>query len=157
MNKKNLLIFDFDKTLINEDSFTCLMHKTLTKEEKSYIYKSAKENWVFGYNYLLKKIKEHGISKDEFNNILEELSLSKGMQELFSYIKENKKNFEIIILSSNFEYLIKYILIKFNIIDIFSEIICTPSRENNPNEKEQFIYVYEKEPHNCNFCNPCIL
>ena len=153
--KKSLLIFDFDKTIIDDDSYGHVILKTLTKEELQYIFDKRNENWVDGYNYSLKQIKYHGKTKEDFDKMLNELSLTKGMADLFSFIKEKKDNFDCIILSCGYEYVIKYILNKFNISSIFLDIICNPSREANPDETEQFIYVMKKNPHDCNKCNPC--
>ena len=154
-NKKTLLIFDFDKTILDDDSYGHVILKTLTKEELQNIFNRRKENWVDGYNYSLKQIKSHGVSKDDFNKMLDELSLTEGMEDLFSFIKEKKGKYDSIILSCNYSYVINYILNKHNISDIFKEIICNPSREANPDETEQFIYVMKKKPHECNVCNPC--
>ena len=154
-NKKTLLIFDFDKTILDDDSFGHIIFKTLTKEELQVIYDNRKDHWVDGYNYALKQIKSHNFSKNDFNNMLNEIILTKGMQDLFSFIKENKNKYDSIILSSNYEYIIKYILNKYNIIDIFLDIICNPSREANHDETDQFIYVLKKKPHDCKDCNPC--
>ena len=153
--KKTLLIFDFDKTILNDDSFGHIILNTLTKEELQIIYNNRNENWVDGYNYVLKQLKSHGITKEKFNEMLNQISLTQGMSELFNYIKEKKENYDSIILSSNYEYVIKYILNKNNIIDIFLDIITNPSREANQDEKEQFIYVLKKQEHNCKICNPC--
>ena len=153
--KKTLLIFDFDKTILNDDSFGHIILNTLTKEELQIIYNNRNENWVDGYNYALKQLKSHGITKEKFNEMLNQISLTQGMSVLFNYIKEKKENYDSIILSSNYEYVIKYILNKNNIIDIFLDIITNPSREANQDEKEQFIYVLKKQEHNCKICNPC--
>ena len=153
--KKTLLIFDFDKTILNDDSFGHIILNTLTKEELQIIYNNRNENWVNGYNYALKQLKSHGITKEKFNEMLNQISLTQGMSDLFNYIKEKKENYDSIILSSNYEYVIKYILNKNNIIDIFLDIITNPSREANQDEKEQFIYVLKKQEHNCKICNPC--
>ena len=153
--KKSLLIFDFDKTILNDDSFGHIILNTLTKEELQIIYNNRNENWVDGYNYALKQLKSHGITKEKFNEMLNQISLTQGMSDLFNYIKEKKENYDSIILSSNYEYVIKYILNKNNIIDIFLDIITNPSREANQDEKDQFIYVLKKREHNCKICNPC--
>jgi len=153
--KKTLLIFDFDKTILNDDSFGHIILNTLTKEELQIIFNNRNENWVDGYNYALKQLKSHGITKEKFNEMLNQISLTQGMSDLFNYIKEKKENYDSIILSSNYEYVIKYILNKNNIIDIFLDIITNPSREANQEEKEQFIYVLKKREHNCKICNPC--
>ena len=153
--KKSLLIFDFDKTIIDDDSYGHVILKTLTKEELQYIFEKRNENWVDGYNYSLKQLKTHGMTKENFNEMLNQISLTQGMSDLFNYIREKKDNYDSIILSSNYEYVIKYILNKNNIIDIFLDIITNPSREANQDEKEQFIYVLKKQEHNCKICNPC--
>ena len=154
-SKKTLLIFDFDKTILNDDSFGHIILNTLTKEELQIIYNNRNENWVDGYNYSLKQLKTHGMTKENFNEMLDQISLTKGMSDLFNYIREKKDNYDSIILSSNYEYVIKYILKKNNISDIFLDIITNPSREANQDEKDQFIYVLKKQEHNCKICNPC--
>ena len=153
--KKSLLIFDFDKTILNDDSFGHIILNTLTKEELQIIYNNRNENWVDGYNYSLKQLKTHGMTKEKFNELLDQISLTQGMSDLFNYIREKKDNYDSIILSSNYEYVIKYILKKNNISDIFLDIITNPSREANQDEKDQFIYVLKKQEHNCKICNPC--
>lgn len=152
---KTLLIFDFDKTILDEDSYGHIILKTLTKEEIQTIYNNRKNNWVDGYNYTLKQLKSHNISKTDFDNLLNEISFSPGFQDLFNYIKSQKEKYDSIVLSSNYEYVIKHILNKNNLNNIFSDIICNPSREANENEKDQFIYVMKKKPHECKVCNPC--
>ena len=154
-SKKTLLIFDFDKTILNDDSFGHIILNTLTKEELQIIYNNRNENWVDGYNYSLKQLKTHGMTKENFNEMLNQISLTQGMSDLFNYIREKKDNYDSIILSSNYEYVIKYILKKNNISDIFLDIITNPSREANQDEKDQFIYVLKKQEHNCKICNPC--
>ena len=89
-NKKTLLIFDFDKTILDDDSYGHVILKTLTKEELQNIFDRRYENWVDGYNYSLKQIKYHGKTKEDFDKMLDELSLTKGMADLFSYIKAKK-------------------------------------------------------------------
>ena len=153
--KKSLLIFDFDKTIIDDDSYGHVILKTLTKEELQNIFDRRYENWVDGYNYSLKQIKYHGKTKEDFDKMLDELSLTKGMADLFSYIKAQKNNYDSIILSCGYDYVIKYILKKFNISNVFLDIICNPSRDANPDETDQFIYVMKKKPHDCDKCNPC--
>ena len=153
--KKSLLIFDFDKTILNDDSFGHIILNTLTKDELQVIFDKRHENWVDGYNYALRQIKSHGITKEKFNEMLNKISLTKGMDDLFNYIRTNKNNYDSIILSSNYQYVINYLLNKYNIVDIFSDIITNPSREANPDEKDQFIYVLKKQEHNCKVCNPC--
>ena len=153
--KKSLLIFDFDKTIIDDDSYGHVILKTLTKEELQNIFDRRNENWVDGYNYSLKQIKYHGKTKEDFDKMLDELSLTKGMADLFSYIKAQKNNYDSIILSCGYDYVIKYILKKFNISNVFLDIICNPSRDANPDETDQFIYVMKKKPHDCDKCNPC--
>ena len=154
--KKILLIFDFDKTIINDDSFGYYAIKMLTKEEKAKLFKAPRnQNWVIGFNLTLKMIKSHGTTLNEFNKVLEEIPLSKGMEELFTYIGKNKSKYEAVIMSSNYQYVIFHLLKHYNIFDIFSEIICTPSKESNSDEKDQFVYVLNNKPHNCPKCNPC--
>ena len=154
--KKILLIFDFDKTIISDDSFGYYAIKMLKKEEKAKLFRAPrKQNWVIGFNLTLKMIKSHGTTLNEFNKVLEEIPLSKGMDGLFSYIGKNKSKYEAIIMSSTYQYVISHLLKHYNIFDIFSEIICTPSREPNSDEKDQFVYVLDNKPHKCPKCNPC--
>jgi pyridoxal phosphate phosphatase PHOSPHO2 len=109
--KKILLIFDFDKTIINDDSFGYYAIKMLTKEEKAELFRTPrKQNWVIGFNLTLKMIKSNGTTINEFNKVLEEIPLSKGMEELFSYIGKNKSKYETVIMSSNYQYVIFHLL-----------------------------------------------
>ena len=69
MNKKSLIIFDFDKTILDKDSFGHIIFNTLTKDELQIIYDKRYDNWVDGYNYSLKQIKSKRKKKNDFNKL----------------------------------------------------------------------------------------
>jgi 2,3-diketo-5-methylthio-1-phosphopentane phosphatase len=152
-NKNYLLIFDFDKTIINND----LEHE-ITKEFLPEIYKEKNgnlytvKNWIPFNNYLYNQMKQKNKTIIDIKNKIKSLELSPNFNELFNFIKDNKKNFECMIFSASNKYAIKCVLKDKKIFDLFSLIVGNEAEENN----ENLIVVKSIGYLNCNDCNPAL-
>ena len=153
--KKILLLFDFDNTISNETSTYILRREFLTPEEYEINRElhETQTDWIGAGNDYLKLFKKHGVTLEKINKVLDTVTLTDGMDNLFDYVRKNKSKFDCALLTSTFEYVINYLLKKFNIYDLFTEIYCVKSKIGKP-EDDQVIYISERKKHDCNTCQP---
>jgi len=153
--KKILLLFDFDNTISNETSTYILRKEFLTKEEYEQ-NRNAHEtgnDWIKAGNYYLKLFKDHGVTLEKIKQVLETVTMTDGMQNLFDYIRKNKSRYDLVLLTSTFEYVINYLLKFYKINDLFTEIYCVKSEIGKP-EDDQIIYISPRKKHDCKDCGP---
>ena len=126
MQKKHLLIFDFDQTIIDVDSEFSMVEKLcpdLFEERiKGDLY--LKYKWIDLNNYIYTRLKQNGYNYKDVKEYLTSLKLSPNFKELFEYIKKNKNKFETLILSANNTHVINLILTSHNIRDCIDHICC---------------------------------
>jgi pyridoxal phosphate phosphatase PHOSPHO2 len=154
--KKLLLLFDFDNTIIDGTSTYILRKEFLTDEEFriNKLLHETDKNWIKYDNEYLKLFKQHGVTLEKMEKVLDEKAkLTEGMQNLFDFIKENKVKFDLVLLTSTFEYVIHYLLKHFKIFDLFTELYCEKSEMGKPGD-DQLIYIVMRKKHNCKDCGP---
>ena len=152
--KKYLLSFDFDETIIDQDSEEEILKSAFSKKELDEINQAlTKIDFFEGFNYYFKKMKQNKMTLKDFNTILDKIQLSPKMKELFDYLRENKSKYEIIICSNAVDYEIKYVLQHNGFLDLFDGFICTKGKFQN--EKSEHLLFVEKNqfPHSCNICS----
>ena len=152
--KKYLLAFDFDETIIEQDSEEEILKCAFSQKELDEINQAlTKIDFFEGFNYYFKKMKQNKMTLKDFNTILDKIQLSPKMKELFDYLRENKSKYEIIICSNAVDYEIKYVLQHNGFLDLFDGFICTKGKFQN--EKSEPLLFVEKNqfPHSCNICS----
>ena len=152
--KKYLLAFDFDETIIDQDSEEEILKSAFSKKELDEINQAlTKIDFFEGFNYYFKKMKQNKMTLKDFNTILDKIQLSPKMKELFDYLRENISKYEIIICSNAVDYEIKYVLQHNGFLDLFDDFICTKGKFQN--EKSEHLLFVEKNqfPHSCNICS----
>jgi pyridoxal phosphate phosphatase PHOSPHO2 len=156
INKKILLVFDFDNTITDSTSTYIIRKEFLTYEEyeENRIAHETGNDWIKYTNDYLKLFKKHGVTLEKINKVLQTVNLADGMKNLFDFIRQNKSKYDVILLTSTFNYVIEYLLKLHKIFDLFTEIFCVKSEIGKP-EDDQIIYVYERKKHNCKDCGPC--
>ena len=154
-SSKILLLFDFDETISNETVTYRAMQSLLTEEEYQNIKKFSdnNNNWIIAANEVLKLYTKKGITLEQLNSKFETVEMSPGMPKLFEYIKQNKNKYDLVLLSSSYEYLLNHMLKFYKISDLFDEIFCPVSKMGKTGD-DQLIYVTQKYTHNCKNCNP---
>lgn len=151
-SKKILLIFDLDETIVDQDSIYEQAKMTLSEEDYKRIIEIDKFDYYDAFNYFFKKEKEIGLNLNDINSNLEKLALSPKMVELFDYIRQNKSKYDLLLLSGDIDYVVKYVCKYHNILDLFSYIICNKA-EIQDDKAERAIYVPRDQfPHDCDLC-----
>ena len=92
-NEKTLIILDNDQTLIDKTCMYYVAETLFTKEEYEYFCnENAKDkNWVESFNRFYKMLKDKKISLSKLTSTVESTELTKGMKELFEFLRENKE------------------------------------------------------------------
>lgn len=133
-NNKTHIIFDFDKTLFKliidwDKYFGEILDDLLRINKKIFLdYEKGKINWCEMQNLYVER---YGLSMWDMiraNNIKADLVLLKKYIpniDLINFIKNLKNDYHLYIWSSNTKELIKKILMKENLIQMFENIICS--------------------------------
>ena len=151
--EKILLIFDFDKTIIQDDIIHNLTLKFLPNLYKKYNGDLYKVNpWIPFNNEIFKEMKENKITLNQLKEEMSKIELSPNFKELFSFLKNKKEKFDIDIISAANKYCISIILEKNNLLSLFNNIYADDGEESNDN----LIKVSSIGFLNCDYCNPAL-
>ena len=91
--KKTLLIFDFDKTIIDVFSEFNLVENMLPEFYKERNGNLIEKDWIPFNNLFYKKIKEKGYKWEDVKKYYEEnYTFTPNFKELFEYLKKIKIN-----------------------------------------------------------------
>ena len=151
-SKKILLIFDFDETIVDQDSVYEQARMTLSDEDYKKVMEIDSVDYYDAFNYFFKREKEIGLTLKDINSNLEKLSLSPKMTELFDYIRKNKSKYDLIILSGDIDYSIKHLLQHHNFLDLFSCIISNKAEIQDSNSERLIFVPRDQFPHECDLC-----
>ena len=153
IQKKYLIIFDFDQTIIDKDSEFSLIEKytpEFYKEHESELYKC--ENWISFNNEIYRKMKEKGYNWEFIKKYYENLKLSSKMDLLFQFILEHKNNIDSIICTGNNNIVVNTVLKKHNLDKIITYIISNKSILDEENILK--ISLLNEKYQHCKECFP---
>ena len=100
-NKKILLIFDFDKTIIEEDTDVQVVNMFPLEKVKELKIKmdELSYDWIKFMHFVFREMPQYNLTIDNIKQCFDNIHLSRGFEFLFSFLKENKEFFEIVIFS----------------------------------------------------------
>lgn len=152
-NEKILIIFDVDKTITNEDSLDVISKYLLTSEQKLQFQQNVNDEmiWVDSLNYFYELSKQNGKNIFSIKKALEKVNLTEGMNELFSFLRKNKKIFDSIIISGGNKFSVNYLIKYHNLDDVIKEQYA-----NQSEIKEDNLFISKASEHNCDICDPSI-
>ena len=87
MQKKHLVIFDFDQTIIDLDSEFSMVEKyapDLYKEKNGDLY--VKDHWIEFNNYIYTRLVQNGFTYQDVKKYFQSLDLSPKIEELLNYL-----------------------------------------------------------------------
>jgi pyridoxal phosphate phosphatase PHOSPHO2 len=149
IEKKILIIFDFDHTIVDYDTYNLL--KELLGEAKEEAEKILKnETWINFNRFLFAKLKEKGKEIETIKKfILNTIELTNKMKEIFVYLREKNQKYFPIILSGSIKTIIEWVIEHFGFADVFKNIY---SRQTGIDEQNYFCYL-DNEGKRCAKCN----
>ena len=150
MEKKILFVFDFDHTILKENSdiiiLKLLSDLALNKlKEKQH----ESENWAYHMQNVYKSMKEENIQLKHIEDVVSNMEFNPGFTELFDFMKNNQKYFETLIISGANTLFLKWVLGKNNLTELFP---VSYSNIAVPND-DDLINIRPYHSHNCDSCD----
>ena len=150
-DNKTLVLFDFDTTITNEDSFYGILNLIKNQEVLKTINQMLENmDWVGCFRETFGEFKKTGIKKEIIQKGISEVELTKGMSDLLNHLKANKAKYKSYILSSNVDYIIKDYLKAKKVDEVFEDICAFHSNDTQNEINDNIdIPIYDKE---CDIC-----
>ena len=149
IKQKQLVIFDFDKTISLEDVFEEQRFLLPSKEEQEDLMERLNyENWTLLMSSFYERFYELNITISDINKFIDTVEYNKGMIELIQYLSKYKDKYSLVIISAGHSYQVNRMLERVNLTDYFDEIIAIPSYIENGK-----IIVTQGNIYNCDICN----
>ena len=146
---KSVIIFDFDKTIIEKDAFEEQRYILPSKKEQDeYVRRMySSENWALVMSDYYNQFYNLNVTISDINNYIDKVEYTPGMIELFHFLKENEDKYILIIISAGHSYQINRILQRNNLTSFFDEIIAF-----NSYIKDGKIIVNQSNAYKCDIC-----
>ncbi|KAM5280507.1 pyridoxal phosphate phosphatase PHOSPHO2 [Ctenodactylus gundi] len=146
---KILLVFDFDNTIIDDNSDTwivqCAPDQKLPIELKNSYQKGF---WTEFMDRVFKYLGDEGVREDEMKRTMTSIPFSPGMMELFNFIRKNKDKFDCIIISDSNSVFIDWILEATSFRDMFDRVFTNPAAFDSNGH----LTVENYHAHSCDRC-----
>eukprot|EP00076_Gallus_gallus_P030402 XP_015154919.2 phosphoethanolamine/phosphocholine phosphatase isoform X1 [Gallus gallus] len=125
---KYLLVFDFDETIINENSDDSIVRAAPGQALPEHIRQSFREGFYNEYmQRVLAYMGDQGVKMGDFKAVYENIPLSPGMPDLFQFLSKNHELFEIILISDANMFGIECKLRAAGFYSLFRKIFSNPS------------------------------
>jgi len=146
---KSVIIFDFDKTIIEKDAFEEQRYILPSKEEQDeYVRRMySNENWALVMSDYYNQFYNLNVTISEINNYIDKVEYTPGMIDLFHFLKKKEDKYILIIISAGHSYQIERILQRNNLTSFFDEIIAF-----NSYIKDGKIIVNQSNEYKCDVC-----
>ncbi|KAM9305771.1 pyridoxal phosphate phosphatase PHOSPHO2 [Gastrophryne carolinensis] len=125
---KILLVFDFDHTIINDNSDTWIVQCAPDKKLPNMLKNSyEKGKWTEYMGRIFTYLGEQGIREEDMKRIMIAIPYTPGMTELLHFIGQNKDRFDCIIISDSNTIFIDWILTHANVQSVFNQVFSNPA------------------------------
>ncbi|XP_077175892.1 pyridoxal phosphate phosphatase PHOSPHO2 [Paroedura picta] len=125
---KCLLVFDFDHTVIDENSDTwivkCAPDAKLPDEIRNSYQKGL---WTEYMGRVFRFLGDTGIREEEMRRTMTTIPFTEGMKDLLEFVGKHKDLFDCIIISDSNAIFIDWILKASNFCQVFNEVFTNPA------------------------------
>ncbi|CAN9506885.1 unnamed protein product [Ophioblennius macclurei] len=146
---KILMVFDFDHTVVDDNSDTwvirCLPNQTLPDSVKSSYRKG---HWTEFMGRVMKHIGEQEVSPDGVRTVMETIPYTAGMMDLLTFILENKNMVDCIVISDANTLFIDWILRAGGLRGAVDHVFTNPAQFN----ERGYMEVHGYHSHDCQEC-----
>ncbi|XP_051022547.1 pyridoxal phosphate phosphatase PHOSPHO2 [Acomys russatus] len=146
---KVLLVFDFDNTIIDDNSDTwivqCAPEKKLPVElQDSY----QKGFWTEFMGRVFEYLRDEGVKEDEMRRAVTAIPFTSGMKELLGFLSVNKDTFDCIIISDSNSVFVDWVLEAADFHGVFDSVFTNPAAFDNNGR----LTVRNFHTHSCSRC-----
>ncbi|XP_069472268.1 pyridoxal phosphate phosphatase PHOSPHO2 [Ambystoma mexicanum] len=146
---KFLLVFDFDHTVVDENSDTWIVKCAPKKKLPSDLISSyEKGKWTEYMGRVFKYLGDQGIRQEEMKRVMTAIPLTTGMSELLKFVGGNKDFFDCIIISDANAIFIDWILEGADVHRVFDKVFTNPAAFNDVG----YMTVQNFHAHHCPDC-----
>ncbi|NXO01599.1 PHOP2 phosphatase, partial [Rhinopomastus cyanomelas] len=125
---KFLLVFDFDHTIVDENSDTWIVKCAPEKKLPSGLRNSCQPGlWTEYMGRVFVYLGDNGVKEDEMKRTMTTIPFTAGMVDLLCFIGENKDLFDCIIVSDSNTVFISWILKAAGLHKVFDEVFTNPA------------------------------
>ncbi|XP_063281602.1 phosphoethanolamine/phosphocholine phosphatase [Pelobates fuscus] len=146
---KYLLIFDFDETIVNENSDDSVTQVAPGQELPDWLRQTFEEGY---YNQYMQRVfayfGEKGVKIVDIKSVYENIPLSPGMPDLFRFLTKNQDRFEIILISDANMFGIESTLKINGYHSLFRRVISNPTNVG----KNGHLSLGPYHSHGCSQC-----
>nr|XP_020472810.1 pyridoxal phosphate phosphatase PHOSPHO2 isoform X1 [Monopterus albus] len=146
---KTLIVFDFDHTMVDDNSDTwvvrCLPGQTLPDSVKNSYRKGQ---WTEFMGRVMTYIGDLEISPDRIRHVMETIPFTAGMTDLLTFISENKSTIDCIVISDSNTMFIDWILCAAGLRVAVDQVFTNPAKFNEHGYMEVQCY----HSHDCDQC-----
>ncbi|KAM4622481.1 phosphoethanolamine/phosphocholine phosphatase [Discoglossus pictus] len=146
---KYLLVFDFDETIINENSDDSVIQVAPGQELPEWLRQTFKDGC---YNQYMQRVFEYlgdkGVRLQDLKDVYANIPLSPGMPDLFRFLIKNQDHFEIILLSDANMFGIESSLRSNGYQALFRRVISNPTSL----ERKGYLTLGPYHSHTCRQC-----
>ncbi|XP_053121235.1 pyridoxal phosphate phosphatase PHOSPHO2 [Hemicordylus capensis] len=146
---KFLLVFDFDYTIVDENSDTWIVKCAPDSKLPDEIRNSyQKGRWTEYMGRVFRYLGDNGIREEEMKRSMTKIPFTEGMKDLFDFISKHKGCFDCIIISDSNTIFIDWILRAANVCQVFDEVFTNPACFDDCG----YLTVQNFHAHNCAKC-----
>lgn len=146
---KILLVFDFDNTIIDDNSDTSIIQCAPGKKLPTELKDSYKKGyWTEFMGRVFKYLGEEGVREDEMKRAVSSMPFTPGMVELLTFIRNKKDTFDCIIISDSNSVFINWVLEASNFHDVFDKVFTNPAAFDSNGH----LTVENHHVHSCSRC-----
>ncbi|XP_063815922.1 phosphoethanolamine/phosphocholine phosphatase isoform X2 [Pseudophryne corroboree] len=147
--QKYLLVFDFDETIVNENSDDSVIQVAPDQELPDWLRETFQDGY---YNQYMQRVFQYlgdkGVRLIDLKAVYEKIPLSPGMPTLFRFLAKNQDRFEIILMSDANMFGIESNLKSYGYESLFRRIISNPTNV----EKSGYLTLSPYHTHSCSQC-----
>ncbi|XP_030637950.1 pyridoxal phosphate phosphatase PHOSPHO2 [Chanos chanos] len=146
---KTLMVFDFDHTVVDDNSDTWVIKCTPEQSLPDWLKNSyEKGRWTEYMGRVMSYIGDLSVSPDTIRNVMETIPYTDGMIELLTYISGHKSDIDCIIISDSNTIFIEWILQAAGLHSAVDRVFTNPATFDN----RDYMTMQCHHSHDCKQC-----
>ncbi|KAM4715221.1 putative phosphatase phospho1 [Anableps anableps] len=123
-----LVLFDFDETIINENSDDSAVYLLPSQQLPTWLINSYREGHYHEFSAkIMAYLADQGVTKESIQSGVEKIPPNPGVLDLFRYLEKHQQEFELVVVSDANTYFIETWLKYNGVRHLFRRIFTNPS------------------------------